>query len=174
MRRVSAILFPLGVRLSTWLAFSAFVVLAVYRRDRQPLLAAAAWLVSFEALFQIASICVGVLPLGLFPPVFFLTLAALTLPWLNLQGVRPDWRILCVAVVALVVWTAIGLPINGHRHGLFSFHEQSLAGFDPTAEVLNELAKTLWAVAFFVPLLSWAPRLRRPQRGVSAIRSVGG
>jgi hypothetical protein len=171
---VSAILFPLGVRLSTWLAFSAFVFLTAYRRDRQPLLAAAAWLVSFEAVFQIASIGVGVLPLGLFPPIFFLTLAALTLPWLTAQGIRPDWRILCVAVGVLAVWTTIGLPINGHRHELFSMHEQSLAGFDPTAEVLNELAKTLWAAAFFVPLVARAPRPRWAERGVAAVRSIGG
>jgi hypothetical protein len=53
-------------------------------------------------------------------------------------------------------------------------HEQSLAGFDPTAEVLNELAKTLWAAAFFVPLVGRAPRPRWAERGVAAVRSIGG
>jgi hypothetical protein len=145
------VLFPLGVRLSTWLAIMAFAALATARHDRRPLLAAVAWLVSFEAVFQVGSLAVGVLPLGYFPPVFFLGIAVVTLPWLTRQGIRPDWRILAAAALVLAIWTGIGLPINGHLHGLFSLHTR-ITNFNPTAEFLNETAKTLWALAFLMPL----------------------
>ena len=52
-----------------------------------------------------------------------------------------------VAVV-WIIWVAMGLPVS------------RATAFSPTAEALNELAKTLWAVAYLVPLLN---PLERPR-----------
>ena len=147
-------LFPLGVRLSTILTALAFVGLAISRRDRLPLIAGWLWLVTFEAVFQIASLIMGKLPLGLFSPVFFLILAAVTL-WLTRGTVRPDWRYLVAALVLVAVWMATGLHLNGHQHGMFSLHTR-IPDFDVSAELLNDVAKTLWALGYFLPLLQLA------------------
>ena len=149
-------LFPLGIRLSTILMALAFAGLAAARRDKLPLIAGWLWLTTFEAAFQIASLIMGRLPLGLFPVVFFLVLAAVTLGLVR-RTVRPDWRFLVVSVVVLAVWMATGFHLNGHKHGLFSLHTR-VPHIDPAAEAFNEAAKTLWALGFFVPFL------RRPRR----------
>jgi hypothetical protein len=145
------VLFPLGVRLSTILTALAFVGLAIARRNTLPLIAGWLWLVTFEAVFQIASLILVKLPLGLFSPIFFLTLAVVTL-WVTRGKVRPDWRYLTAAVVVVVVWMATGFHLNGHQHGMFSLHTR-IPNFDATAEVMNETAKTLWALAYFLPLV---------------------
>ena len=67
-RAVIHILFPLGVRLSTIVTALAFVTLALARRDKLPIIAGWVWLISFEAVFQIASLALDRLPLGLFSP----------------------------------------------------------------------------------------------------------
>lgn len=145
------VLFPLGVRLSSILTALAFVGLAVARRDKLPLLAGWLWLTTFEAVFQIASLIMDRLPLGLFSPIFFLSLAVVTL--LFTRGrVRPDWRYLAAALVFVAVWMATGFQLNGHQHGMFSLHTR-IPDFDATAELLNDAAKTLWALGFFLPLL---------------------
>lgn len=41
------------------------------------------------------------------------------------------------------VWIATGFHVNGH----------TMTGLDPSAEALNEGAKTLWALAYLVPLM---------------------
>jgi hypothetical protein len=145
------VLFPLGIRLSTIVAALAFVGLAVARRDKVPLIAGWLWVTTFEAAFQIASLVMDNLPLGLFPPVFFLILAVVTLGVTRVQ-VRPDWRYLAAALVVLAVWMATGFHLNGHQRGLFSLHTR-IPDFDATAEVMNETAKTLWALGYFLPLL---------------------
>ena len=145
------VLFPLGIRLSTILAALAFVGLAVARRDKLPLIAGWLWVATFEAAFQIASLIMDRLPLGLVTPIVFLTLAVVTL--FSTRGkVMPDWRYLAAALVVLAVWMATGFHLNGHQHGLFSLHTR-IPDFDVTAEVLNESAKTLWALGYFLPLL---------------------
>jgi hypothetical protein len=148
---VIQVLFPLGIRLSTILMALAFVWLAVARRDRRPLIAGWLWLVTFEAVFQIASLIMDNLPLGPITPVISFVLAAVTLA-LTRGKVKPDWRYLAASGAVLVVWMALGLHLNGHQHGLFSLHTR-ISDFDTTAEVLNEAAKTLWALGYFLPLL---------------------
>jgi hypothetical protein len=148
---VIQVLFPLGVRLSTILTGVAFTGLAVVRRDRLPLIAGWLWLVTFEAVFQIASLVMGDLPLGYFSPVFFLVLAAVTL-CLSRRKVTPDWRYLAAALGVVVLWMATGFHLNGHQHGMFSLHTR-IHDFDATAEGLNVVAKTLWALAYFMPVL---------------------
>ena len=145
------VLFPLGIRLSTILAALAFVGLAVARRDKLPLIAGWLWVTTFEAAFQIASLIMDRLPLGFVTPIVFLTLAVVTL-FFTRGKVMPDWRYLAVALVVLAVWMATGFHLNGHQHGLFSLHTR-IPDFDVTAEVLNESAKTLWALGYFLPLL---------------------
>lgn len=145
------VLFPLGVRLSTILTALGFVGLAIARRDRLPLIAGWVWLVTFEAVFQIASLAMDRLPLGLFSPIFFLTLAVVTLV-LTRGTVRPDWRYLAAALVVVVVWMATGFHLNGHQHGMFSLHTR-IPDFDAPAEALNEIAKVLWALGYFLPLV---------------------
>jgi hypothetical protein len=145
------VLFPLGIRLSTILAASAFAGLAVARRDTLPLIAGWLWVTTFEAVFQIASLIMNRLPLGLFPAVFFLVVAAITLPLVG-RKVTPDWRFIAAALLVLVVWMATGFHLNGHQHGLFSLHTR-VPHIDPMAEFFNEAAKTLWALAYFLPLL---------------------
>lgn len=145
------VLFPLGVRLSTILTAVAFACLAVVRRDKLPLIAGWVWLTTFEAVFQIASLIMDRLPLGLFSPVFFLSLAVVTL-YLTRGKVRPDWWYLAAALVLVGVWMATGFHLNGHQHGMFSLHPH-IPHFDATAEFLNETAKTLWALGYFLPLL---------------------
>src|SRR5262249_25874916 len=103
------------------------------------------------AAFQIASLIMYKLPLGLFAPIFFIVLAAVTLI-LTKGKPRPDWRYLVASGVVLVIWMALGLHLNGHQHGLFSLHTR-ISDFDVTAEILNEAAKTLWALGYFLPLL---------------------
>jgi len=61
-------------------------------------------------------------------------------------------------------------------------NEHGLVGLDPTAEALNELAKTLWALAYLVPLLSvtvlqsplrWYRRPGRQPEGQQVQREAG-
>ena len=152
------VLFPLGIRLSTILAALAFAGLAVAGRDKLPLIAGWLWVTTFEAVFQIASLIMDKLPLGLFPAVFFLILAAVTLPLLG-RKVKPDWRFLAAALLVIVVWMTTGFHLNGHQHGLFSLHTR-IAHLDGTAEFFNEAAKTLWALAYLLPLLPRTSSMR--------------
>jgi hypothetical protein len=145
------VLFPLGIRLSTILAALAFIGLAIARRDKLPLIAAWLWVTTFEAVFQIASLIMNRLPIGLFPAVFFLTLAAITLPLLG-RKVTPNWWFLAAALVVIGIWMATGFHLNGHQHGLFSLHPH-IPHLDVVAEICNELSKTLWALAYFLPLV---------------------
>ena len=157
------VFFPLGIRLSTILMALAFVCLAVVRRDTLPLLAAWLWVTTFEAAFQIASLIMHRLPLGYFTPVFFIVLAGVTL-YLTRGKLRPDRRFIVASLGVLVVWMATGFHLNGHQHGLFSLHTR-IPNFDVTAEILNVSAKTLWALAYFLPLL----RQTGPDKRVGAV-----
>jgi hypothetical protein len=142
------------------LTAGAFVGVAVSRRDRRALLAGFAWLAGFEAVFQIMSLDLGRLPLGLAGPVFFIVLGVSAVTVAYREEIRADLRLITVACILLAVWAVTGFHLNGHQHGMFSLHTR-IHNFDPNAEVLNEAAKTLWAFAYLVPL--WAgTRKSRP------------
>ena len=164
-----AILFPLGVRLSTLIAAGGFVAVAAVRRERLPLLAGFAWLAGFEAAFQVVSLLLNRLPLGLPSPIFFITLGSATLLLAHRKGVRVDYGFLAVGVLFLIVWLATGFHLNGHQHGMFSLHTR-IAGFDPTAEFLNEASKTAWALAYLWPLLGRGGVASVFSRGAAAPR----
>lgn len=148
---MSAILFPFGVRLSTWLAIAAFISLALAQRSRMPILAGVAWITGFEAAFQAISLTLGKLPLGPDGPIFYILLAAVAVPLTYRAGVRADLRILAVAVALMAAWVAGGFHVNGH----------TMTGFDPAAEAVNEAAKTLWALAYIAPLWAVSRHCRR-------------
>jgi hypothetical protein len=148
----TAILFPLGVRLSTWLMALVFVALAVKRRDSLPILALLAWLFAFEAAYDAASIGLRPWSQGFVPAaVFFLILGTATVVWMTSNGVRPFLPLTAAAALLMAVWMATGFHQN--------FHDATT--IDPGAEALNEGAKTLLAAAYLVPVL-----LRTSQRAL--------
>ena len=146
------ILFPLGVRLTTWLGIAAFLSVGLARRDRSPVYACFGWLLGFEAAFQIASLALGRLPVGPEGPVSVVVVGAIALPWLTRRGARPSWRLLAPALVLLGVWAVLGLPQNDAQAGMFSLHPH-IAHFDVAGEILNEVTKTLWALAYFLRVM---------------------
>jgi hypothetical protein len=140
---------------------------AAVRRDRSALLAGFAWLAGFEAAFQIASLFLNRLPLGLPSPIFFIALGSATLLLAQRKGVRVHYGFLAVGVLFMIVWIASGFHLNGHQHGMFSLHTR-IADFDPTAEFLNEASKTAWALAYLWPLLRGSRLARAALSGDAA------
>lgn len=140
-----AVLFPIGVRLSTWLALAAFAALALLRRERAALAAATAWFLGFEGAYQATALATGQgLPaLGLAAPILVI-LGATVIVAASYFGILPAWKFMVAAGIVWIVWVAIGFPANA----------ASLAGFNPAAEALNEAAKTLWACAYLWPLVA--------------------
>jgi hypothetical protein len=137
---MSAILFPLGMRLTTWFGVAAFVTLAVRRRDWQPVVAAWVWLLSFEAAFDISREAMGY---GHFQSrMLFIVGGAVTVVWFGIHGLRPAWPWTAATVLIWIVWLVAGFPANQH----------SMVGFDSAAEVFNEMAKTAWGLAYLLPL----------------------
>lgn len=136
------VLFPLGMRLTTWICVAAFVAVAVRRRDSRPLLAGWVWLLGFEAAFDVSRAATGhnlqwqtrSLPV---------IVGALTVAWMFRYGIRPDRRWLLFTVAVWVVWLASGFNANQH----------TMADWSWTAEILNVTAKTALAAAYFVPLV---------------------
>jgi hypothetical protein len=139
-----AVLFPVGVRLSTWLALAAFPLLALLRRDGRALGAAAAWFFGFEGAYQATALVTGNgLPaLGVAAPIL-VVVGAVAVAIASRARILPAWRVMTVVAAVWIAWVAIGFPANA----------ATLAGFNPMAEVLNEAAKTLWALAYLWPLV---------------------
>lgn len=143
------IMFPLGVRLSTWAALGVFLVLGV--RDRRYWLAAAAWIGGFEVLYQATNTTKQLIDKGFHPstwwapPVVFgvFLLGIGSVVYAGRHGARPAFPLLAAALAVWVIWIAIGFHVNGH----------TMTGLDPAAEALNEGAKTLWALAYLLPLM---------------------
>lgn len=138
-------MFVLGIRTSTWLTALVFIVVALIRHDRKALLAGWAWLAGFEAAFQITSLAMGLpLPGYRWGPFLLIALGISGTAYAARCGVRPNLWLLGIAACVWVAWVATGFHVNRH----------TMVGFDPTAEALNEGAKTLWALAYLVPFWS--------------------
>ena len=148
IRVVAHVLFPLGIRLSTWLVLAIFLALGL--RDRRFWLAGAAWIGSWEIAYQLSqttevlahwhgrgSWWAAVIVIWTYACGIVLVLAAAR------RGARPDLRFIAASVIVWAIWIVTGFHVNGH----------TMRHFDPTAEALNEAAKTLWALAYLTPLL---------------------
>ena len=146
-----ALLFPVGVRLSTWVGLAAFLVVWLVRRDRLTLLAAAAWFVGFEAAYQAFALTTGegLAAKGLAAPLM-IVLGVIVVAVARRHDVHPSGLLMVVVAAVWTAWVAIGFPANG----------PSLVGLNRVAEALNEAAKTLWAAAYLLPFLRRRATLR--------------
>ena len=152
------VLFPLGVRLSTWVALGIFLLFGL--RDRRFWLAAAVWLVGFETVFELTSTIELLVHSPIHPDAWWalvVDFAAYALGGAFVyvaarRGILPSPILMAAAAVIWAAWVATGFHRNLH----------TMTGFDPTAEALNEGVKTIWALAYFLPL--WLVTRPRPSR----------
>ena len=163
---VASVLFPLGVRLSTWMIVLVFLLLAAWRSDRAPLLAAIAWLASFEAAYQISAMILRTpSPIPVVGPVSLSLLIGAPLVALAMTalGARPNLYVLALALLVFVAWLATGFHVNTGTEIV-----------SVTGEALNDASKALWALAYIVPLLVLDRSARpaaRPGRAQDASQS---
>jgi hypothetical protein len=163
---VAMVLFPLGVRLSTWVVLGIFLILGL--RDRRFWLAAAVWLVGFETVFELTSTIELLAHKPIDPGAWWalvIDFGAYVLGGAFVyvaarRGILPSPILVGVVAVIWAAWVAAGFHINPH----------TMRGFDPTAEGLNEAAKTVWALAYLLPL--WRISRSRGSRE-TAIGEVG-
>lgn len=136
--------FPLGIRLSTWVAIAAFLLVALIRRDSRPVLAGWVWMFGFEAAYQACALPLHSEGRALYVNGYILiVVGAFTVAWFSFHGVLPDWRWMLLVAALWVVWLAIGFPSNNH----------TLVHFNVAGEILNEGAKSAWALAYLWPLI---------------------
>jgi hypothetical protein len=149
------LLFPFGMRLTTWIVLIVFVALAVRRRDSRFLGAAAAWLLGFEAAFDLSRAATGY-PLAWQSRSLPVVVGVFTVAWFAFHELRPSGRWLAVTALIWSLWLADGFPVNYH----------TLDGFQLGPEIMNVSAKTALAVAYLVPLLGehgvWGRRRSSP------------
>jgi len=160
---VATVLFPLGVRLSTWVVLGIFLTLGL--RDRRLWVAAAVWLVGFETLFEATSTAEMLVHNPIRPDAWWVLVVDFCAYVIGgafvyaaaRRGIVPSPILMGVVAGIWVLWIAEGFHINGH----------TMANFDPTAEALNEGVKTIWALAYLLPLwwLSQSRRVREPELG---------
>jgi hypothetical protein len=145
---IASVLFPLGVRLSTWATIAVFLAVAGTRRETKPLLACWAWLWGFEAAYDLASIAFRPWSQGFLPEAsLYAILGLTTIVWMTNHGVRPSLPLLGAALGLMVLWIALGFHQNFHSAKVIA----------PGTEALNEATKTMWALAYLWPFL------RRPR-----------
>ena len=151
------VLFPFGLRLTTLLTLGVFLALGV--RDRRFWLAGAAWIGGWEVLFQAAETVRSISRGGFHPtawwvPVVVFGTYAVGCAFVIVaarKGARPSLIWLAAALAVFAAWVATGFHVNGH----------DMVGFNSLAEALNEGAKTLWALAYLVPLLADRAEVKR-------------
>jgi hypothetical protein len=153
----ATILFPAGgARLSTVLLLAAFLTLAVTRRDFRPAIAAVAWLVGFEMLFEATRRPDG------WHAIVFIASAVVGIVLLARKGIAPSPLLMAATLALWAAWLATGFHVNQH----------TMVGFQPGAEAFNEGAKTLWGAAYLVPFLLAARRSRAPSRSPRPLPST--
>lgn len=149
---LATMLFLFGVRISTWLTVLVFALIAAWRSERAPMVAAIAWLASFEAAYQIAAMILRTpSPIPLVGPVSISLLvgAPAVALLMTALGARPNRSLLGLALLVFAVWLATGFHVN-----------TDTVIVSPSGEALNDAAKTLWALAYLLPL--WQARRTRP------------
>ena len=146
------------IRISTVLMGLVMLAAIVWRR-RAPLTAlitVAAWLSAYEIAFQATGTAIH----G-WSPAYLLWMSAAVSGWVvlaHLRGITPNlWLLLAVALV-WVLWLVTG----------FNSNSPTVAGtpglpsdFDISAEIFNELSKTLLGAAYLVGSLSLRPQQLR-------------
>jgi hypothetical protein len=73
-----------------------------------------------------------------------IALGVFTVPPLWRLGIRPSPRLAILVALLWVAWLAAGFPVNQHNS----------SNFHVLAEVMNETAKTAWALAYLWPIVS--------------------
>jgi len=148
--RAGTILFPSGnARLSTILAFAAFIALALMRRSWLPAVACAFWLCAFEVALDVTGLALGRrAALDWIHLSFYALVAIALLVWLARRGVKPSRSLGMAVLIVWAIWIGTGFHVNEH----------TMTDFDPAAEALNEAAKTAWAAAYLWPLWKLAKR----------------
>jgi hypothetical protein len=141
------------IRTSTLLMVGLLIAAgALRRRPLQGVLAAMAWLVGYESIWQLTANWMLDRPIGW--PVG-LGLGVVVIVYV-VAGVRLDWRWVGVAVTFFLAWMLIG----------FHYNVPETRHFDWWSESLNELSKTAWGLAYLWPLLRQAKRGSDPRRVV--------
>lgn len=138
------------IRISTVLAGLVIVVAIIWRR-RAPLsalIALLAWASAYEILYSATGTAIH----G-WPAAGFVWMTAAVGGWVVLSQVRgivPDWRLVLAMALVWGLWVATG----------FNSNAPSVAGtpgfpkdFSVASEILNELTKTLLALAYLVGAL---------------------
>jgi hypothetical protein len=103
------------------------------------------WLVGFEAAWLITLVALGRQGRLIEHPLLIglLVVGSLAVWYARRRGLSVNLPLAAAASVVWLVWLGTG----------FHFNEHTTVGLNVTDEVLNETAKTLWALAYFVPLL---------------------
>jgi hypothetical protein len=137
------------IRISTVVAAIAIVTVILWRR-RSPILALVT-VVAWASVFEIAFQATGTLLHG-WQLSYLVWLAAALGGWILLSlllGIVPDRRLLLGVAVVWVVWVAAGFDSNAPL-GPGPGHP---ATFSVAGEVMNELAKSLLALAYLTGAL---------------------
>lgn len=146
-----------GMRTSTLLTVLVFLGLGVFR-DRRFWLAGLIWLGGYEVAYQVTQTARELVSSGFHPRAWWVPVVVFGVEAVGLglvlvaarKGLRPSLGVAALFAVLWVVWVATGFHANV-RTGI---------GFDPTTEALNEGTKTLWALAYLLPLwkmTNWLP-----------------
>lgn len=134
------------MRISTEIMIVLFIATALWsRRWLQGVTACAAWLVGFEVFWAWSSWATGhAWTMGpAAPPLAFMLWGPgwILASWLS--GLRPWLPMVGLVGLAWTIWLLTGFdsnwPLPGHP-------------FSWRAEILNEVAKTAWGLAYLVPL----------------------
>ena len=145
-------LFVGDMRLSTTLLLFAFLFVGFLHRDfKAAILAALTWLLGWEVAWQFANTLHTNRTLG-WNVILFLVSAAIVLV-LQRFTVRPSLPLIGLSLLIGAGWLATGFHVNGYDH---------LGDFNALGEAFNEGAKTVWGLAYLIPLI------RMPAKPVTA------
>jgi hypothetical protein len=111
----------------------------IRRRPLQGFLAAMAWIVAYEAAWQLTAYCIDGRPLGW--PIVPAAVAALAISLF--AGVAVDLRWLLLTAGLWLVWIVSG----------YHYNMPWAVPFDWWGELMNEATKIAWGMAYLWPLL---------------------
>ena len=128
------------VRTSTLLMAGLLIGAGVARRRPvQGVLTAMSWLIGYEALWQLTANWMLNRPIGWAVGESFAVMVAVYV----LADAKLEWRWVGVAAAFFVAWMLIG----------FHYNVPETQRFDWPSEVLNQLSKMAWGLAFLWPIV---------------------